>query len=175
MVYRETVTLEKEVLERVNALLAIKDLGDLTEKEKSLNPQTDDFIGLISVDFENGNVITIDVCSGTGNYYDNCVLIDGKTENEITCFDCNYSIDNEMEFNYGNDTYIITINTTTLAKEFVTAIKTIAGKPENLALMENYLSYHFNVWVKTFANNPEGLVRELKEFAEMKTQTGTAL
>ena len=110
MVYRETIKIKKEVLERVNALLDIEELGEYTEEQKLLNPKQDDFIGLMLIDFKNGNSITIDVCSGTGNYYDNCVLKD-KDGYEITCFDCNYSIDKEMEFNYENDTYIITLIT----------------------------------------------------------------
>lgn len=109
MIYRETITLEKDLLERVNALLDIPDLSNLSEEEKLLNPKKDDFIGLMSVDFKNGNIIDIDVCSGTGNYYDSCVLKDADGY-EITCFDCSYSIDNEMEFVYGNDTYIVTID-----------------------------------------------------------------
>ena len=108
MTYMETIVYKKDVLERVNALLNIEDLGDLSEEEKLLNPKIDDFISLMSIDFENGNIIDIDVCSGTGNYYDNCVLKD-KDGHETTCFDCNYSINNEMEFCYGNDTYIVTI------------------------------------------------------------------
>lgn len=108
MIFKETITYDKDTLERVNALLDIEELGEYTEEQKLLNPKTDDFIGLMWIDFENGNSITIDVCSGTGNYYDNCVLRD-KDGYEITCFDCNYSIDNEMEFNYEDDTYIVNI------------------------------------------------------------------
>lgn len=108
MVFRETIGIEKKVLDRVNGLLNIQTLGVYTKEEKLLNPKMDDFIGLASVDFENGNSIDIDVCSGTFNYYDNCVLKD-RDGNEITCFDCNYCIDNEMEFSYKDDTYIITV------------------------------------------------------------------
>lgn len=108
MVFRETIGIKKEDLERVNGLLNIRELGVYTEKERLLNPKMYDFIGLVSVTFENGNCIDIDVCSGIHNYYDNCVLKD-RDENEITCFDCKYCIGNEMEFCYENDTYIITV------------------------------------------------------------------
>ena len=110
MIFKETITYDKDTLERVNALLNIESLEveEYTEEQKLLNPKTDDFIGLMWIDFENGNSITIDVCSGSYCYYDNCVLKD-KDGYEITCFDCNYSIDNEMEFNYEDDTYIITV------------------------------------------------------------------
>lgn len=55
-----------------------------------------------------------------------------------------------------------------LAVEFVGAIKTIAEKEENLNNFESYLIYHFSEWMKKFANTPEGLTDELKQFAEMK-------
>lgn len=52
MRYEETIKIEKEILDRVNGLLNIDELGIYTEEEKLLNPKTDDFIGLASVDFE---------------------------------------------------------------------------------------------------------------------------
>lgn len=108
MTYKATVTVKKEILERVNQLLNIEDLEQITNEELLLNPKVDDFISVASATFENGNIIDIDVCSGGTNYYDNCMLKD-KDGYEIYCFDCNYSIDSEMEFCYGRDTYIINI------------------------------------------------------------------
>ncbi len=111
MTYKQTAIIEKSILDRVNRLLDIECFETLsTKKRKVLNAKEDDFIPLVSVVFGNENIIDIDVCSGTGNYYDNCVLKDKKGK-EITCFDCSYSIDKTMEFNYGEDTYIIVIKT----------------------------------------------------------------
>ena len=53
------------------------------------------------------------------------------------------------------------------AAQFVTAIKTIAEKPENLDNLECYLSYHFDKWLEMWANTPETITAELKAFAEM--------
>lgn len=53
------------------------------------------------------------------------------------------------------------------AEEFVAAIKEIASKPDNLANLENYLSFHFPVWLEKYASTPEGIVSELKTFNEM--------
>lgn len=53
------------------------------------------------------------------------------------------------------------------AKEFCEALKTIAGKPENLENLEIYLSIHFSKWLDKFANTPENITAELKQFAEM--------
>lgn len=54
------------------------------------------------------------------------------------------------------------------AKMFVNVIKTMVNKPNNLDNFEGYLSQHFDVWMEKFANTPEGLVSELKSFAEME-------
>lgn len=55
----------------------------------------------------------------------------------------------------------------TEAAQFIQAIKTIAVKPDNIDNLECYLSIHFDSWLKRYANTPEGLVSEIKEFAEM--------
>ena len=55
-----------------------------------------------------------------------------------------------------------------LASRFCKAIKTIAEKPENLANMESYLTYHFPEWLERFANTPEDLTSEMYEFANME-------
>ena len=52
--------------------------------------------------------------------------------------------------------------------DFVEAIKLIADKPDNLDNLESYLSRHFSEWVSKWANSPEGLAAEMKEFAEME-------
>ena len=54
------------------------------------------------------------------------------------------------------------------AAQFITAIKTIANRPENLENLESYLSIHFADWINNFASTPEDLVCEIQEFANMK-------
>ena len=54
------------------------------------------------------------------------------------------------------------------AAEFVKAIKIISEKPQNLENLENYLSVHFSEWLNKFANTPEGITAELKQFSEME-------
>ena len=53
------------------------------------------------------------------------------------------------------------------AKQFCEALRTIAGKPENLENLERYLSYHFAEWMSKYANTPENITAELKNFADM--------
>ena len=54
------------------------------------------------------------------------------------------------------------------AAEFCEAIRTLANKPENLNNLETYLTYNFDKWLATWANTPENLAAEMKEFAEME-------
>lgn len=60
------------------------------------------------------------------------------------------------------------MNNAECAKELIKTIKEIVSKPDNLDNFENYLSQHFDVWMEKFANSPEGLVSEMKQFAEME-------
>ena len=52
--------------------------------------------------------------------------------------------------------------------EFCEAIRTLANKPENLNNLESYLTYNFDKWLTTWANSPENIAAEMKEFAEME-------
>ena len=54
------------------------------------------------------------------------------------------------------------------ARIFCEAIKTLAIKPENLDNLESYLSYSFDSWLTKWANTPENMTAEIKEFAEME-------
>ena len=58
------------------------------------------------------------------------------------------------------------MSNTECAKVFIKAIQTIADNPENLENLKLYLERHFNTWLEKFADTPEGLVYEMKQFAE---------
>ena len=53
------------------------------------------------------------------------------------------------------------------AAQFCEAIRALASKPENLENLECYLSYHFAAWLEKYANTPEGMAAEMREFANM--------
>ena len=55
------------------------------------------------------------------------------------------------------------------AAQFCDAIRELANKPENLQNLENYLEYHFDTWMKKYANTPEDMAAEMSEFAHMDT------
>ena len=54
------------------------------------------------------------------------------------------------------------------AKQFCEALQAIAGKPQNLENLKHYLAIHFSEWLSKFANTPEGITAELKQFSEME-------
>lgn len=54
------------------------------------------------------------------------------------------------------------------AAQFCAAIKRLSEKPENLNNLESYLARHFGAWLEKFANTPETITAELKQFAEME-------
>lgn len=59
------------------------------------------------------------------------------------------------------------MNYETLAVQLADSIQSLASKPENLNNFVSYLTYHFDTWLQKYANTPEGLVSELKEFSSM--------
>lgn len=53
------------------------------------------------------------------------------------------------------------------ARTFCEAIKLLAENDEALENFETYLSYHFETWLKNYANTPESISTELKDFANI--------
>lgn len=103
MVYKEKVKISKSDYEYYNKLFELDFEEDSEDKINNYGGRIDDYIGITSVEFSNGNYITIDLASGSSNYYDNIVLW-SKDGQELTCADCNYTIDS-FELFYDNDIY----------------------------------------------------------------------
>lgn len=111
MTYSKTIKMSVEERNYYNELLQLDlEEGNTFYNEhdiERLGAKTDDYIGITSVEFENGNYITIDLASGSCNYYDNIVLWD-KDGYELSCADCNYTIDS-FELFYDEDIYEVKI------------------------------------------------------------------
>ena len=111
------VKADKEYIDYINRLLQDINFDDdsleMQKLIKELNAQQDDNINLFSIDINKDYVLTIDIASGTSNYYDNIVIWKkGKTELEyVTCLECNFEIGDitlEKEyFDFLNEDYII--------------------------------------------------------------------
>ena len=48
------------------------------------------------------------------------------------------------------------------------AILEMASNPSSLENFENYLSIHFAEWIEKWANNPDNMACELKEFSKIR-------
>lgn len=113
------VKADKKYIDYINRLLQDINFDDdsleMQELIKELNAKQEDNIGLFSIDINKDYVLTIDIASGTSNYYDNIVIWKkGKTEldyREVTCLDCSFEIGDitlEKEyFDFLNEDYMI--------------------------------------------------------------------
>lgn len=110
---------DKKYIDYINRLLQDINFDDdnleMQELIKELNAKQDDYISLFSININKDYVLTIDIASGTSNYYDNIVIWKkGETElnyNEVACLECNFEIGDitlEKEyFDFLNEDYII--------------------------------------------------------------------
>lgn len=111
MKYEKVLNMSNEELNHYNALLELDLDESLPYYNKHdierLGAKTDDYIGIATIEFENGNYITIDIASGNSNYYDNIVLYSECGE-ELYVLDCFYKLDS-FEFDFEDCTYIVKI------------------------------------------------------------------
>mgnify|MGYP000726114034 FL=1 len=110
---------DKKYIDYINRLLQDINFDDdsleMQKLIKELNAKQDDYISLFSINIDKDYVLTIDIASGTSNYYDNIVIWKkGKTEldyKEVACLECNFEIGDitlEKEyFDFLNEDYII--------------------------------------------------------------------
>lgn len=108
MVYTEKLQVEKKDVDRWNFLLS-KDIDEMTEREVDVyNVKENNKEGGYEVKFSDGSYITIDLYSGSQNYYDDIVWHNAD-ETRSETFDCLYSFADEPkeEFTVGEDTYVI--------------------------------------------------------------------
>ena len=95
---------DKNYIDYINRLLQEVDFdNDSLEMQnliRELNAKQEDYIGLFSIDLNKDYNITIDIASGTSNYYDNIVIwkkANNKLEyNEVACLDCDFEIGNDI-------------------------------------------------------------------------------
>lgn len=106
--HKTSVRLDKSEFKRINKLLAIEALDEMTDRELLDNgANTNVCEGIFEVEFDNGASMTFDLCSGNHNYWDDVVWRshDGNTD---VVLDCAYELgDIEVEIN--KELYIVNI------------------------------------------------------------------
>lgn len=53
------------------------------------------------------------------------------------------------------------------AAQFCEYIRALSSKPDNLDNLQSYLSIHFGDWLSKWANTPQDMVTEMREFSNM--------
>lgn len=114
------VKADKKYIDYINRLLQDINFDDdsleMQKLIKELNARQDDNIDLFSIDINKDYVLTIDIASGTSNYYDNIVIWKkGKNKldyNEVACLECEFEIGNDIilekqEFDFLDKDYVI--------------------------------------------------------------------
>lgn len=106
--HEETVNISAIQFDRINRLLAIESLEDMTDNELlEQGANTDVHEGIFYVEFDNGATMNFDLCSGNHNYWDDIVWTspDGKTDVVI---DCDYEL-GDIEVEIDLELYVVNI------------------------------------------------------------------
>ena len=109
MTYVENVSLPAETFDRINKLLALPYFDEMTDNEmRDAGAEDGTYEGIFEVSFEDGTSFSYDLCSGSSNYYDNMVFYDKEGYESV--FDCDYELDRKIEFDVGENSYVINID-----------------------------------------------------------------
>ena len=102
------VYIDKDEFDRINRLLAIESLEEMTDSELiEQGANTDECEGIFYVEFDNGASLNFDLCSGQHNYWDDVVWINADKTRDVI-LDCEYELD-DIEVEIENELYIVKI------------------------------------------------------------------
>lgn len=105
--YTAQVRMLGSEIDRINKLLSIESLEEMTDEELSVvGAEKDSCFGVYCAAFEDGSEITFDLCSGQHNYYDDVVWHSQDCTYDV-CFDCEYELDNIEVVIEGNQYNVI--------------------------------------------------------------------
>lgn len=110
MVYNNInkVELSKTEFNRLRDFLKVDFENDSEEMQNlidRIDAFKDDYIPVCVFAFENGDRISVRLCSGSSNYYDDCELWNKDDDRRDWTFDCGYEIDEDMQFEYDGNLY----------------------------------------------------------------------
>ena len=108
MKHTATVKLAKSEFDRINRLLDIPSLSDLTDDElRDMGGFTDAIEGVFLVRFDDGSTLNYDLCSGQENYYDDAVWTSADGSRDVV-LECSFELD-DIEFDVDDETYTVII------------------------------------------------------------------
>ena len=106
--YEETIRISASEFDRINRLLAIDSLEEMTDEElRKIGATTDGVEGIFYVEFDNGSYLNFDLCSGQHNYWDDVVWTSADEKRDVV-LDCEYELD-DIEFEVDGELYIVKV------------------------------------------------------------------
>lgn len=101
--------INKEEFDRINRLLAIPSLSEMSDRDLiAAGANTDQCEGVLYVAFDDGSSLNYDLCSGQENYFDDVVWTspDGRLD---VCLECAFEL-SDIEFEYMGEEYVVKLN-----------------------------------------------------------------
>jgi hypothetical protein len=106
--HEEIIRIPASEFDRINRLLAIKSLEEMTDDELiKQGANTDCCEGIFRVEFDNGASLNFDLCSGKHNYWDDVVWTSTDEKRDVV-LDCEYELD-DIEVEIESELYIVKI------------------------------------------------------------------
>lgn len=116
--HEEIIHIPAKEFDRINRLLAIESLEEMTDEElRQIGANTDGCEGIFYIEFDNGASLNFDLCSGRHNYWDDVVWTSADGKRDVV-FDCEYVLD-DIEVEVDGELYIVKV----VRGEFQEAIK----------------------------------------------------
>lgn len=107
-VHRAEIQITRAEYDRVNRLLAIESLEEMTDQELlDAGANTSQCEGVYIAKFDDGSMLNFDLCSGLSNYYDDVVWTSPDGRKDVV-LDCEYEL-GDVEFQVDGETYIVTV------------------------------------------------------------------
>lgn len=104
-----TFDIRKSEYDRINRLLGIESLSEMTDNQLlAAGANTDQCEGIFTVTFDDGSTLNYDLCSGQENYYDDVVWTSPDGKHDVV-LECMFDLD-DIEFDVDGETYIVKLN-----------------------------------------------------------------
>lgn len=104
-----TFDIRKSEYDRVNRLLGIESLSEMTDSQLlAAGANTDQCEGIFAVTFDDGSTLNYDLCSGQENYFDDVVWTNPDGKRDVV-LECTFDLD-DIEFDVDGETYIVKLN-----------------------------------------------------------------
>lgn len=109
--HEAVVRIPQGEVDRINTLLSLNCFENMTDEEMSaVGAKLDSYEGIFVASFDDGSALTYDLCSGSGNYFDNAIWksADGKEE---VVLDCQNELGSTIEVSKGTEQYVVRVET----------------------------------------------------------------